>query len=75
MRNFLLIVSICSISFPFIAYSQDAPLVTGWKNELQTGINFNQSSFSSNWKAGGVNAIALNGFINGNAELKQESYS
>lgn len=39
MRNFLLIVSICSISFPFIAYSQDAPLVTGWKNELQTGIN------------------------------------
>jgi hypothetical protein len=75
MRNLLLIVSICSITFPFIARSQDAQIATGWKNELQTGINFNQSSFSSNWKAGGVNALAISGFINGKAELKQETYS
>jgi hypothetical protein len=75
MKKLTLIASLCSITFPFMAQSQDAPAATGWKNELQTGINFNQSSFSSNWKAGGVNAIAISGFINGKAELKKESYS
>jgi hypothetical protein len=75
MKTLSFIASICSIIFPFIAQSQDAPPAAGWKNELQTGINFNQSSFSSNWKAGGVNAIAISGFINGKAELKQETYS
>lgn len=33
---------------------------TYWKVDLSTGVNLNQSSFSSNWTGGGVNSIGLN---------------
>ena len=31
-----------------------------WKKKFSFGLNFNQASFSSNWKAGGVSSIGLN---------------
>ncbi len=50
------------------------PPASDWKTELQAGVNLNQSSFSDNWKAGGVNSVAVSAFLNGKAELKKEKY-
>lgn len=50
------------------AYSQDAEETTAqsdttyWTNSLKFGLNFNQATFSDNWKAGGVNSIAFGGY-------------
>jgi hypothetical protein len=35
-----------------------------WKKRTSFGLNFNQASFSSNWKAGGVNSIGFSGLFN-----------
>lgn len=35
-----------------------------WKKKLNFAINLNQASFSSNWKAGGINAIGFNTLFN-----------
>jgi hypothetical protein len=43
-----------------------------WTTELQTGINLNQASYSDNWKAGGVNSVAVSLFLNGKANRKWE---
>lgn len=43
-----------------------------WTSELQTGINLNQASYSDNWKAGGVNSVAVSLFLNGKANRKWE---
>ena len=37
---------------------------TNWKRKLTFAVNLNQASFSSNWKAGGVNSIGLNTLFN-----------
>lgn len=46
-----------------------------WKKKLTFGINVNQASFSSNWKAGGVNSIGLNALFNYKANFKKEKSS
>ena len=43
------------------AYAQNDSV---WKHSVQTGINLAQSSFSDNWKAGGVNSVAYGSFLN-----------
>jgi hypothetical protein len=57
-------------------FAQDAPPTSAspWTNELQTGINLNQSSFSDNWTAGGVNSVAVGLFLNGKANYKHEKH-
>jgi hypothetical protein len=58
-----------------VSYAQDASESTEanpWKHDLQTGINLNQSSYSSNWIAGGVNSIAISTFLNGKLNYKSE---
>lgn len=41
-----------------------------WNLEMQTGLNLNQASYSENWKAGGVNSVAISAFMNGKANRK-----
>lgn len=48
---------------------------THWKKNLNFGINLNQASFSSNWKAGGVNSIGLNTLLNYKANYKKAKKS
>lgn len=48
---------------------------TNWKKSLNFGINLNQASFSSNWKAGGVNSIGLNSLFNYKASYKKDKKS
>jgi hypothetical protein len=38
--------------------------VNYWKKFVTIGINANQASFSSNWKGGGVNSVAISGNFN-----------
>ena len=44
-----------------------------WKKSLKAGLNLNQSSFSSNWKAGGVNSFGFNAFFNYKPNFKSGS--
>lgn len=43
---------------------------TAWKKSFSTGINLNQASFSSNWKAGGSNTFAAAWFLKQSSSLE-----
>lgn len=49
--------------------------VTKWKKEFKTGLNLNQSSFTSNWKSGGTNSLGYTVFLNYRANYKGEHNS
>lgn len=60
------VVLICSV---IITISSPAQVVkpdttSNWKKRLLFNINVNQTAFSDNWKAGGINSIGLNGAFN-----------
>lgn len=38
--------------------------LTNWRKKLVFNFNLNQASFSSNWKAGGINSLGFNGLLN-----------
>lgn len=48
---------------------------TYWRRSLSAGANLNQAAFSDNWRAGGINSIALNLFLNARANYKKEKLS
>jgi hypothetical protein len=54
--SFLLLLSI-SVS------GQALTDTTYWTRTLSFGINFNQAAFSNNWRAGGVNSIAIQSLL------------
>lgn len=43
-----------------------------WKKKSSFGLNFNQASFSSNWKGGGVNSVGFNGLFNFKANYAKD---
>jgi hypothetical protein len=49
--------------------------LSNWKKAFKTGLNLNQASFSGNWKAGGVNSIGFNTFLNFKANYKKDKNS
>ena len=58
-----------SVAFVILSFSAQAQVVkpdtlSNWKKKLVFNLNVNQASFSSNWKAGGVNSIGANGLFN-----------
>jgi hypothetical protein len=66
--------------FFLIAIKTSAQLVkvdstTFWKKSLSAGININQASFSSNWKAGGVNSFGFSSRLNYRANYKKNKTS
>jgi len=46
-----------------------------WKKAFRAGLNLNQATFSSNWKAGGVNSIGFNAFLNYKANYQKDKRS
>jgi hypothetical protein len=44
--------------------AQDTLVAPLWKKKLNFAMNFNQATFSTNWKAGGSNSIGLNSLFN-----------
>ncbi|MBX2915734.1 MAG: DUF3078 domain-containing protein [Cyclobacteriaceae bacterium] len=65
------------VSFSFLASAQVVKVdsTSNWKKAFKAGLNINQASFTSNWKAGGVNSIGFNGFLNYKANYKKEKNS
>src|SRR5216684_4408881 len=49
--------------------------VTKWKKEFKTGLNLNQSTFTSNWKGGGTNSLGITTFLNYRINYKGEHNS
>lgn len=65
-------------SLPLITFSQETALPLDtllWKKKLNFSLNLNQASFSSNWKAGGINAFGFNTLFNYKANYKQDKAS
>jgi len=46
-----------------------------WKKAFKAGLNLNQSSFTSNWKGGGINSLGFVTFLNYKANYKGEHNS
>ncbi|HTH55337.1 MAG TPA: DUF3078 domain-containing protein [Cyclobacteriaceae bacterium] len=46
-----------------------------WRKAFKAGLNVNQASFTSNWKAGGVNSLGITAFLNYKANYKGEHNS
>lgn len=42
-----------------------------WKGKGTVGVNFNQASFSGNWRGGGVNSVALGTMLRARAEYNR----
>lgn len=61
----------------FLASAQVVKIdsTSNWKKAFKAGLNINQASFTSNWKAGGVNSIGFNGFLNYKANYKKDKNS
>jgi Protein of unknown function (DUF3078) len=64
---FIAIASLLDVSAQVIKVDS----TTHWKKAFRTGLNINQASFSSNWKAGGVNSFGFNGLLNYKANYKK----
>ena len=75
MKKLFAIASI--VLFASLAHAQVTKLdsLSNWKKSFKAGLNLNQASFSSNWKAGGVNSLGFNTFLNYKAGYKKDKIS
>lgn len=46
-----------------------------WNNTLEFGLNFNQATFSPNWKGGGVNSYSVGALLNANTSYDKKRFS
>jgi hypothetical protein len=71
------IVFIVLLTSSFLAKGQvvKEDTLSNWKKTFKAGLNLNQASFSSNWKAGGVNSIGFTAFLNYKANYKKDIHS
>ncbi len=69
---------LCFLMLPLLGFGQEnstQPDTILWKKKLNFSLNLNQASFSSNWKAGGINAFGFNTLFNYRANYKQDKAS
>jgi len=75
------LVTICGfLGISLLSHTVSAQIVhvdtlTRWKKEFKTGLNLNQSTFTSNWKGGGTNSLGYTVFLNYRANYKGEHNS
>ncbi len=72
MKNLFLFLVVL---FPTVVVAQDSAAVNPWKRKLEVGLNFNQTFFSPNWRAGGVSSFALGTLIKGNLNYTKAKFS
>lgn len=76
MKHIIYLMSLTLANFT--TYSQTNPddprLPSLWKKDMQTGINYNQASFSNNWKGGGVNTVSWNALYNAKANYQNGDF-
>jgi hypothetical protein len=78
MKKRLIFIFIFFGSFSIYAQDEGAQVskdTTYWLKEIGGGINFNQASFSGNWKGGGVNSIALGLYLQGRANYAKDKWT
>ncbi len=66
----LALLLLATISIQSQAQIVKPDTLSRWKKKLVFNINLNQAAFSSNWKAGGINSIGVNGLFNYTANFK-----
>src|SRR5262245_32363131 len=66
-----LLSACCLVITPAAAQIIKVDSTTNWKKAFKVGLNLNQASFSSNWKAGGVNSIGFNSLLNYKVRYKK----
>ena len=71
----VLIILIITSSASLHAQVVKVDSLSHWKKKLNLGLNVNQASFSSNWKAGGINSIGLTSLFNYKANYKKDRAS
>src|SRR5688572_12922166 len=60
------------LALPIVIFGQKPhPDSLVWTKKFNFAMNLNQASFSSNWKAGGVNAFGFNTLFNYKANYKE----
>jgi Protein of unknown function (DUF3078) len=74
MKNLLFISLVICASFAQ-AQLVEIDSLANWKKSFKSGLNLNQASFSSNWKAGGVNSLGFNALVDFKANYKKEKVS
>lgn len=57
------------------AQAQQIDSTSNWKRKLNFAVNLNQASFSSNWKAGGVNSFGVSSLFNYKFNYKKDRNS
>jgi hypothetical protein len=67
-----LVVVLSFVSFYSMGQVVKPDTTSHWKKRLIFNLNINQASFSSNWKAGGINSIGLNGAFNYRANYAKD---
>lgn len=83
IKNLLPLLALFFVSTALVAQKEVVEVLkarvgpdTGkWTNTLELGINFNQSSFSPNWKGGGTNSYAIGGLLNINAQYEKRRFA
>lgn len=71
----LIFVVLLTCSFLANAQVIKEDTLSNWKKTFKAGLNLNQASFSSNWKAGGVNSIGFTAYLNYKANYKKDIHS
>lgn len=71
----LVIFLVSSISFELAAQFVKVDSTSNWKKRFRVGMNINQASFSSNWKAGGVNSLGFNTLLDYQANYRKDKNS
>lgn len=66
----LCVMLLCSHSLQAQIVKPDT--TSNWKKRFMFNASFNQASFSSNWKAGGINSVGLNGALNYKANYAKD---
>jgi hypothetical protein len=71
---FLLLLGSTAITFAQTDTATNVPKERKFKHSFQLGFTINQSTFSDNWKGGGVNSFAFGGFLNYGVKHKTENW-
>ena len=77
-KHLQIVLSVAIIAcFSYQAQAQVVKVdsLSEWKKAFKAGLNLNQASFTSNWKAGGVNSFGFNALLNYKANYKSGNKS
>lgn len=74
-RSLLVLSLVLFLSLDLAAQFVNVDSTSNWKKRFRVGVNLNQASFSSNWKAGGVNSLGFNTLLNYQANYKKDKIS